>query len=574
MRSFVYALILVLLLSCFIVVPGRAGVLSVSNIYIEPKGYEDSSTHEWKGSFWVVAATTDTQESYLFYKFNETSSASFGQNKVGNDTIIPTATIKITITPKQPYWEIPLTSQSYMVYPKTYGTYFNYIDKIPSKITDKYVLALYASVLECTSDEVWTQHTPFDVTIEKTGSNSFTKTVQVDTVGGTSTVTLANPADTSEKLMINDLGKIGTGYGQPSVNNLVILNKTIAFERTETLLSAIKYGLDTTTGTRLANLNYAFYWFGGGSLYRSEDQWDVKFWTDDGSPSHTCRKTALSYNSLIEDNDFPGSYRKDGPNFWDQSALPIAASILYDNSSLDEGGLSLASYLNQEVSGKLDLDLWKQGWAVTSGNKLRINMPHGAASSLITVKISTELADSVVYQPIVGCGKCEEAFWDSTKTGNSTISDNDTAVLKIKQYASATSKITVTPTIPSNVPASITPAADSATVDPNGVHTFQFKIKNLGTQANQTSTVTFTVSNDLGTVTDTKTLGFELIKHQENSGNPEPSPNPQPEPGPLEGDPMWIVLVAVIVLVVGTVGGYTIYSRHESRKKSAGGPKT
>jgi len=566
LRSSVFVLVFVLL-SLLIATPGHATPLAVSNIYIEPNsGYEDASTHEWKGSFWVIAAITDTKESYLFYRFNQTASASFGQNKIGNDTIVPTATIKITITPRQPYWEIPLTSEPYMVYPTTYGTYFNYIDKIPSKITEKYVPALYANVLECTSDDVWTQHTPFDVTIEKIGNNSFTKTLQIDTVGRTNTITVANPMDASEKLMISDLGKIGTGYGQPSINNLIVFNKTIAFERTETVLSAIKYGLDTKTGTRLADLNYAFYWFGGGSLYRSEDKWDVKFWPDDGSPSHTCKKTILNYYSLVEDNDFPGSYRKDGPNFWDQSALPIAASILYDNSSLDDGGLSLVNYLNQNVSKALDLDLWEQGWTITAENKLRVYMPTGAASSLVTIKISTELADSVVYQPIVGNGKIEQAFWDSTKTTKSSIKDNDIAVLKVKQYASKASKITVTPSIPANVPVSVSPLMDSAIVDPNSVHAFQFEIRNLGPQVNQSSTVTFTITNDLGTVTDTVTLDFDLLVIE----NPQPNPNPPPEGTGLEGDPLWIWLTAVISITVATASVYGVYTYRSSRKRTLG----
>ncbi len=202
-------------------------------------------------------------------------------------------------------------------------------------------------------------------------------------------------------------------------------------------------------------------------------------------------------------------------------------------------------------------------------NKLRIYLPYGAASSLITIRISTELADSVVYQPLVGFGKCEQAFWDSTKTAGSTISNKDTAILKIRQSATSTSKITVTPSIPSGVPASVTPLMDSAIVDPDSVHTFRFKVTNLGTPTNQTSAVTFAISNDLGTVTDTKTLSFELTAPQEDPADPQPSPRLPPASGQLaEGDPLFVWLIAVVVIMAGGLGAYTLYSRRAARKKA------
>ena len=175
--------------------------------------------------------------------------------------------------------------------------------------------------------------------------------------------------------------------------------------------------------------------------------------------------------------------------------------------------------------------------------------------------MSTELADSIVYQPIVGCGKCEQAFWDSTNTASSTIIDNDTAVLKVKQLATSTSKITVTPSIPSGVPASVTPLTDSAIVDPNAVHTFQFKVTNLGTQTNQTSTITFTISNDLGTVTDTVTLDFDLIVIE------NPQTNPPPGNTGIEGDPLWIWLITVISITMVTASVYGVYTYRSSKKK-------
>lgn len=566
MRIFTSVIMFILFLSLLITTPGKATPLAISTVYIEPTGYEDPLTHEWRGSYWVITALADTKESFLFYKFNETQVNLYGQNKIGEKTIVPQATIKITITPKKPYWEVPLKTNRYMVYPKTYGTYFNYwnfMHKVfgPDKLEDIFVPQLYVDTLEFDSDAAWTLHTPFDVTIEKIGDKKFSKTVSIDTIGGTKIVTVENPYDNSEKLMVTNLGKIITGYGQPSISSILIIGDT-AFEKSNDLLKAIDYkrAIDYVTHTRLTQENYAFYWFGGGR-YKSENRYDVLFWPDDCSPAHYCKKE-LNYYSLVEEEDFPGSYRQDGPNPWDQRAIPIAADIFNDNPSTIPHGLSLVNYLIYKAKfNPLGLDLWKEGWDITSDNKLRIYMPMAAASSLITIKISTELADSVVYQPIVANGKVEQAFWNSTKTTNTVILDKDMAVLKIRQYAAQPSKITVTPSISQNVPISVSPQMDSAIVNPGAVHTFQFEIKNLGTQANQSSTITFTITNDLGAVTDTITLNFELITTQNITQNPQ---NP-PEDSTTEGDPLWIWLVAVISITIVTATIYSIYIYRPSK---------
>jgi hypothetical protein len=549
---------LILITSILLIIPvGESAPLAVSNIYIEPTGYEDPSTQEWKGSFWIVTAIADTKEAFLFYCFNKTEVGLYGQNKIGNKTIIPTATIKITITPRKPYWERQLQLRSYLVYPKTYGTYRNYITKQVSKLTDQYVEPFTVDVLECDSSAIWTLHTPFDVTIEKFGPNSFSKSILIDTIGGKQAVTVANPSDPSEKMMILDLGKIGSGYGQPATSGLLILDRSFAFERTDELVKAIKYGRDLNTGQVIQDENFAFYWFGGGKKYLAKGSTgarteEVQCWGDDKSPAHWFYRgiEPAAYPVLVSDDDFPGSYRKDGPNFWDERVIPIPASIA-----------NLTNYLRATFPSNVqNLNLWNEGYDITSDNKLRIYMPTGAAYSLITIKISSELADSVVYQPIVANGKVEQAFWDSTKTTRSVIRDKDYAILKVKQYASQSSKITVTPTVPANIPVSVSPQMDSAIVDPNAVHTFQFEIRNLGTQNNQSSTITFTVTNDLGNVTDTVSLDLDLIVTQGNQQNPPPNNTTG------EGDPLWIWLAVVISITIATASIYTIYTYRSSQK--------
>jgi hypothetical protein len=68
------------------------------------------------------------------------------------------------------------------------------------------------------------------------------------------------------------------------------------------------------------------------------------------------------------------------------------------------------------------------------------------------------------------------------------------------------------------------------------------------------------MKNDLGTVTDTQTLEFELLPTTSNTGIP------------FEGDPMFIWLVAVAAIVVVTIGGYFAYSRHSAKARSKNVP--
>jgi hypothetical protein len=569
MRTRFSVLIIVfLLLSLIIIAPAHATLLSISQVYIEPTGYEDPSTHEWKGSFWVITATVDTTESYIL--FNKTTSSMSGLNSTDGKVVVPASTLKITITPRQPYWEIPLIPRPYEVYPTTFGTHFNTIARnFPSKILENNVSELDATVLEPILPYQCILYTPFDVKLEKIGNNGFARTVSVN---GSDTVVITNPADESEKLMIKDLGKLFSGLSTPALEDMLIfnntlVNKSVAFKRSE-VISAIKYGRDRTE--LLTGECYAFYWFGGGNYTVEDDgQWFVGRWDDDLSPNHIYVKRLVGpvgYNCLVRDEDFPGSYRGPDKNFGlDQYAYPIAADVWNDNPSApernDAPGKSLVNYLKWKFpTYVLDLNYLGQGWTITSGNKLRIYAPVASFSSLITIRISTELADSVVYQPIVANGKVEQVFWDSTKTTKSIIKDKDVAVLKIKQNASQSSKITVTPSIPANIPVSVSPQMDSSIVDPNAVHTFQFEIRNLGTQINQSSTITFTITNDLGKVTDSVTLDFDLIASENTQQNPPP------ENTGIEGDPLWMCLIAVISITVATASIYSVYTYRSSKK--------
>lgn len=558
---FTFLFIVVFLIPC-----AESSVISISRVSIDPQGgYEDSSTHEWRGSFWVITATVDTLESYLL--FNATTSTLSGLNSVEDKTIVPTSTIKITVRPRQPYWEIPLVSKTYMVYPKTNGTDLAYWR--PDKLTYKSqnsVPELNITVLETSPNDVWGLYTPFDVTVEKEGHNSFKQTVQFNKTGGTDTIVVSNPADNSESLMIQDLGKLRTGLEEPRWNEALIIGKSLVFEKNNELIHAIEYPSWPDELTPNVDENFALYWFGGGNYYKSGEN-KVKCWDDEkSSPKHVSAKSLwdFDYESIVEEGDFPGSHRLPdttglgGIVTW-KHVEPIAASIFENNTSTTPNGLSLVAYLKQNFpTSLLDLDqLYGQDWAITGDSKLRIDAPSFSSSSLITLKISSELADSVVYQPPIAYGRCEQAYWNSTKTTSCTVTEGDTAILKVKQFSSKSSKITVTPSVPSDIPISISPIMDGAILDPDSTHDFIFQVRNLGAETERDTCVTFTIKNELGTVTDTQTLALKLMPHA--------APN---RPSSVaDGYPLWILLGAVAAIACGTVASYLFYRSYSSRKK-------
>lgn len=560
------ALILFLAVTVFLVPYAESSVISISRVSIDPTGYEDSTTREWRGSFWVITATVDTSESYLF--FNATTSALSGLNSIQDKTIIPASTIKITVTPRQPYWEIPLHATPYMIYPETYGTDLEYwLPNKPTSKSAKSVPELDITVLESSSNDVWRLYTPFDVTVEKQGNNSFTQTVQISNTGGTDTIVVSNPADDSEKLLIQDLGKLYTGLGQPQLDEVLIIDKSLVFRQRE-VVNAIKYPSWSDVITPNVDENYALYWFGGGNYYKSGAD-RVKCW-DDGtsSPKHVSAASwaTIDYESIVEEGDFPGSHRLPdvtglfGVITW-KKVEPIAASIFENNTSTTPTGLSLVGYLKKKFpSSLLDIgQLYNEGWTITSDNKLRIYAPSFSSSSLVTIKISSELADSVVYQPIIASGRCEQAYWNSTKTTSCTLTEGDAAVLKVKQFGSKSSRITVKPSISNDVPISISPAMDGSVLDPDTTHDFIFQVRNLGAEAEQDASVTFTIKNDLGIVTDTQTLQLKLMPHAR--------PTEQSQSSFVDGYPLWLWLVVVAAIAGSTSVGSLLYRSRSLRKR-------
>jgi len=478
-------------------------VFSVSQITLQQQGYEDSATHEWKGSYWVLALVTDTFENYkaVSYTFNDVEAQ--GANTIGEKTLVVNSEIKVTIIPEKPYYERSMQYVTYTVYPKTYGTGMNkIITALIGKLgEDTAVPELKATVLEFTI-ESWKLYTPFTIQLYKNGVLKDEK--HVNTLGGTETIILM--ADPGETLRVQNLGKLGTGLGEPNFGDVVVFDAAHIFKVEGDIRNEISYDK--------SGYSFSNYWFGGGSYpaYSSGGAYagEVKRWLTDGSPANYYVWGGINFPILT--GMFPGVYSAD--TFTDYCMKPVAADIFNDKAkdkpvTGSPFGYSLVNYLANVRSHRLytlsDFDEYNQGIEIKD-NKMRIYLPLSSVNNVVTVWISTELADAIVYQPVPAKGTITAVDW----LGSGEISDKDVAIVSVRQDGKDGGRITITASGTAGYPMSVSPITDSVILKYGETHTFFFTVKNLGTGTAQSGTLRFTLTNDMGEQTDQKTLGFKL----------------------------------------------------------------
>jgi len=504
--------------------------LGVSQIYVEQTGGPvGTNPTYWTNSFWVVTGLADMVESYLM--FNSQISNMSGQDYVGGNHLIPTGAIKVTIKPQAPYWLLPLTAESWMVYPKTYGYGQNGLgqewrmsDEIPAFNVPVWTFRPSAS-------GSWQLHTPFEVVVEKTtGSNTFTRSSGIiDVVGGTGTIEIVNPNDSSEKLKVLDLGKLTTGLTQPSYDYIVAYDPNHALLWDNSVEKDTKYDTNMATGAKLNDYSFSQYWFGGGNIYKRDYATYTVYggrWVDDKSPKHG------DYSASFEDGDFSGYYRAD-PNSWTSQSIPIAASEFNDitnNPNVKPSpGLSLFNYLkastvytgatgtiSKTAHQAVNLDAFGQGATIdTTTNQLKVMATYGSAKSLYQLRISTELVDTIVYQePNVAC-EFVDAVWE--QGGGKSLQIQDTAVAKyvVRNLGTVEASIQVKLLYP-GAPVQILPA-DLITkpVLPNQDATYEFLVKNANTGTQEFAGSLTAQAISAGEVKDTDTsLSYTLPTRQ------------------------------------------------------------
>ena len=477
-------LIIALLITLTIIVVAllplrRYTIISVSQIRIEPEGVDNPSTEEVEGYYWVVAATTDISDQVAFVDILENGT----EATVDDKKVVTESTISIKIRPHKPYWEIPVNWEPIKVYPTTYRTWINKLSAglAFGRDTDVYVPAKYLTVYTFAAEN-WEAHTPFTIYVYKNGELIGSK--YVDTVGGTETITIVNPSDSRERITITNLGKIGAAY-QLALPRLALIESTTYAYDENVVDQILKY--DNT------QLSFSCYWFGPPTTLMDGDTYYNR-WKEDNSPiGFWARDTLVGTVMDLDKIQTPGWMSDD--DFWNLKQKPKEASFN-----------DIIRYVERHYK-RQNIDVWGMG-ATIIGGKLRVYMPYGAMSSLITIRISSELADTVVWKPPTANIKVMDYPSDLGDIG-----EEKTFMVIFKQESAETSTGKITLTIePQDLPVAVIPDTLSPTLDPGATLVQYFKIKNLGATSKTDGWLVITCTElTTGSITDQVKIPFTLL---------------------------------------------------------------
>ncbi|RLI47120.1 hypothetical protein DRO69_01385 [Candidatus Bathyarchaeota archaeon] len=474
-------LIALILIAAYLIPMPTYTIISVSKIEVQPQGYENAQTGEWEGSYWVITAVTDMTDEIGAVKLENST-----EGTVDGKKLVTTSEITIKIDPHRPYWEIPVTWEPVQVYPKTYRSWVNKLGLgyLHGRDEDVYVPAKTLTVYRFTRD-YWEAHTPFTIYVYK--NDKLIGSKYIDTIGGTETVTIENPDDPKEKVIITNLGKIGAAY-QLTLKNLIFI-ESLTYAYDEDALSLLRY--DQTSQS------FSQYWFGPaktvteyGSAYNR--------WKDIGSPIGFWAYDTAAGTMLQGRVEAPGWQADD--DFWNYKQKPKEASF---NTIID--------YV-EDFYVRKNIDVWGQGAKIVGG-KLRVYLPYGAMSSLITIKISSELADTIVWRPPTANLK----IVDYTQIGD--VGDRVSFMVKVRQESTvrSTGRISIEIT-PPNAPAAVVPEYVSPTLNPGEEATFYFDFINLGTDQKISGQVNIICTElTTGTVTDQASISYTLLPREEEA---------------------------------------------------------
>lgn len=481
-------------------------IFSVSKVEIDPQGYIDPATNEWKGSFWIVTMTADVADQVAGIKLinptgepgNTYIETDDGTKAYADDTlatgerVVPQSTITIKIDPLKPYWERPLEIQSGQYASEAWGGWVNVAQY--GRTTESSTALPYVHKKWGTGS--WTQHTPFEVSVLK-NDIPIGPAVTIDTIGGTEVRRI--PETGEEHIYLTNLGKLQTGYGEPQLGEILYFSSDYIFRADTTSENYIKYDAGQSPAYDAEQWGspytvygvdaYSVYWYGYGR------------WEQDSTPA------PYTHSGLVDGSTIGGwnTVQVDAFTWRDDPITPV----VFPGDKTPEMGnfMSLMEWLDSKSVSRVAMPQWLDSLEITENDWMRLYMPYGAASSLITLKISTELADTIVWQPQV-------ANFDITAFPDlGDISDRKTSSITVTCLEGAGSGTITFNTNPENLPISLDPPViGTGSMSAGDVKTFNYEILNLGIADDTAGTITGTIKNSLGTTTDTATASFTLLQ--------------------------------------------------------------
>jgi len=348
----------------------------------------------------------------------------------------------------------------------------------------------------------WTVHTPFLV---KAWVNDklFAEEI-IDTVGATKTVTLGEDPNV---ITVSKLGLIGTGYEAPVWQDIVWFNHKYFYLRESGVDKALSNpypigdGITAEVGeVSIEQLRgtYAFYWYGD----EIDEHVFNRYWKDEGDPQPYTPdfgwiKFAHNNWGWIDRSDtFTARFE------------PVPPVLLPEQEDAHhQPRYCVTEYLEQVVHAQRPtMPSWLPNSAdiiITENNEMRLYLPMGSMNALVNLRVSTDLADTYVWAPVLGNFKITgfNDFGDVYEEKQWTIT--------VKQLENAT--VPVSGTIwftvkPSTLEVGVNPPTIGVQLGYNMEQTFTFNILNLAVQDKTDFSIMATVTNSLGQVTDEKTV--------------------------------------------------------------------
>jgi len=487
-------------------------VLSVSEVKIEPtgNGYLDPATGEWTGDFWFVLMSTDFDDqvtAFMLANDDGTPEGTYAQTgnlqglsdktfasstSSGGNQLVPTSNIMLHITPSRPYYEREMEIQGGYYTKKTYSTITDIggANRRKGSVSVEATPFIHYSFADVGGGN-WILHTPFMVTLYKNGDVVSSR--EIDTTGGSKVYRLPETGGGNDYINIVDLGKLDTsGYGEPQWDDILYFSENNIFVRSPTADNLLKYdsGIAYSGAGSPGYLpdyinSFSTYWFGNCR------------WLDDSSPA-AFQPPAFTY---LDDGDFLG---------WDTTG-----TFPYKCEPKQPDVFSnIIPYLQNQGIQKVNLPTGFDGLEKVhydgdndgqSENYLRVYFKYGTKSSLVTVKISTTIADTIVWNPQVG----NFEFTDYSDFGDVVdIKSHSITVTCVEGAGSARVEFTKSP----NAPVSIVPALYTPRLEAGESYVIDFDIQNLGTPSTVDFSIVATVENVLGTVTDTAIMYGRLLE--------------------------------------------------------------
>ena len=463
-------------------------------------------------SFWSVVLSASYSDQVSFYQLNAGTTGTWnGQNVTVQNTV------KVTVDPAQPYYERSIETYSPVVTPPAKrnwisAAYSNGRDPSPS------VNSLSFQGFRTTSSD-WVLHTPYTVTIYVNGSQVGQQTI--DAIGvvtqGTNIALGKNVkvGDFTNYVMLENLGSLQGSTFPPFWTSIVGWNNQYMYIDSATVEKAIHSPYPTGNGGAAVRGNlgarsnfegtYAWYWYGderGGIVYNS-------YWTDDGS---AC---PIYDNGIVASfAHAPGWEPDPNPPFGYSRVDPVAPVLSPSGLTQEQrnaGVLSLSQFLESTVQaqkiGSSLMPSWERSvnkiLIDTAKGTMRINVPYNYYNTLLNLRISSDIANTVVWEPPVSNIKIQNAPSD---LGH--IADKQTVSVTLHQDSNkASGGYVKIEDSTSGASLAFEPQSwGTGTMQPGESKIFTFAVHNLMSAQETPFSFKLNVYNNLNVPTDSKTI--------------------------------------------------------------------